>query len=174
MQFEEAWKTLRVNLEWSTGFKLVYVFCSDSHIKQALFERADDLMRVHVRPFWRIGSGDDPAQLAAHLLPQLLEARGNPLPELAPVWVDLDTHPTDPSWNEARSLFLQRLNERRSQWVAHQRSPVVMAFAQSATKSVAQAAPDLWTIRAPTVYVEANSTQDPTVVPFSKSNYSAI
>ena len=51
---ETAWQTLRANLEWTPGFGLIFVFCSDVRAKEALFRRADDLMHTQVRPFERL------------------------------------------------------------------------------------------------------------------------
>ena len=53
LPLEDAWQTLRVNLEWVQAFGLIFVFCSDVRAKEALFRRADDLMRTQVRPFER-------------------------------------------------------------------------------------------------------------------------
>ena len=51
---EDAWQTLRVNLEWVQAFGLIFIFCSDVGAKETLFRRADDLMRTQVRPFERL------------------------------------------------------------------------------------------------------------------------
>ena len=66
---ESAWRTLRANLEWAPGFGLTFVFCSDVRAKEALFRRADDLMRTQVRPFERL-----PARQAEDLKNYLLPA----------------------------------------------------------------------------------------------------
>ena len=85
---ESAWQTLRSSLEWAEEFGLVFVFCSDIIAKQALFQRANDLMRAQVRPFQR----PEVRQVTA-LLKRLLPLAINPASahvEMGlPLWLDL-------------------------------------------------------------------------------------
>lgn len=48
---DAAWQTLRASLEWANEFGLIFMFCDDVVLKEALFRRADDLMRTQVKPF---------------------------------------------------------------------------------------------------------------------------
>jgi hypothetical protein len=153
---ESAWQTLRANLEWAGQFSLIFVFCSDSRAKEALFRRADDLMRTQVRPFERI-----PVREATDFKIRLLPAAVNPAVSSVkigmPLWLDLDGHPTDPNWDSARTEFLYRLNERRASMVREHTRAVVLALPLDWTKQAAEAAPDLWTIRQPSVYLETTA-----------------
>ena len=159
---EAAWQTLRASLEWANEFALVFVFCNDSAIKQALFRRADDLMRAQVKPFER------PQPLhAADLVQTLLAIAVRPasmhIDGAMPLWLDLDGRPGDAEWDSARLEFLHRLNERRASLVREHLGAVVLALPQDWTKQAAEAAPDLWTIRQPSVYL-GTSTSDATLV----------
>jgi hypothetical protein len=71
-----------------------------------------------------------------------------------PLWLDLDGNPGDPQWNDARHTFLLRLNERRATLMREHPRAVVLALPLEWTKPAAEAAPDLWTIRQPSVYLE--------------------
>lgn len=150
---ESAWQTIRANLEWTPGFGLIFVFCSDARAKEALFRRADDLMRTRVRPFERL-----PARQADDLKNYLLPAAVNPAAAQVkmgmPLWLDLDGHPADPQWDSARDEFLYRLNERRAGLTRENTRAVVLALPLDWIKRAAEAAPDLWTIRQPSVYLE--------------------
>ena len=150
---ETAWQTLRANLEWTPGFGLIFVFCSDARAKEALFRRADDLMHTQVRPFERL-----PARQADDLKNYLLPAAVNPSAAQVkmgmPLWLDLDGHPADPQWDSARDEFLYRLNERRAGLTRENTRAVVLALPLDWIKRAAEAAPDLWTIRQPSVYLE--------------------
>jgi tetratricopeptide (TPR) repeat protein len=149
---EVAWQTLRASLEWAHEFALVFVFCNDSAIKQALFRRADDLMRAQVKPFER-----PPIQHAADFVETLLTIAVRPasvhVDGAMPLWLDLDGRPGDGEWDAARLEFLHRLNERRASLVREHLGAVVLALPQDWTKQAAEAAPDLWTIRQPSVYL---------------------
>ena len=100
---ESAWQTLRSSLEWAQEFGLVFVFCSDVHAKQALFLRANDLMQAQVRPFQR-----PEVRLASDLTGTVLRLALNPSSDHAamgmPLWIDLDGHPGEPTWDQARQL----------------------------------------------------------------------
>src|SRR3990167_9408181 len=110
---ETAWQTLRASLEWASEFGLVFVFCDDTRAKEALFRRADDLMRAQVRPFQRPvarHAGD----LVKHVLPIAARPSSAHVKMGMPLWLDLDGHPADAAWDSARTEFLYRLNERRA------------------------------------------------------------
>jgi tetratricopeptide (TPR) repeat protein len=150
---EQAWQTLRASLEWTREFALVFVFTSNSTAREALFRRADDLMRAQVRPLER------PAvKQAGDYLSILLPAAVQPVSAHAqtgmPLWLDLDGQLGDALWDEKRAEFLHRLNERRASLVHAGTRAVVLVLPQDWTKRAAEAAPDLWTIRQPTVFME--------------------
>lgn len=151
--FEEAWQTLRSSLEWTGTFCLVFMFCASAQQKEALFRRADDLMRAQVRPFLRpvVRQATD---LLGSLLPTALDAAGAHNATGMPLWLDLDAWPRDTDWNQGRTEFLLRLNERRAALTRDQRRTVVLALPVDWTKRAAEAAPDLWTIRQPGVFLE--------------------
>ena len=149
---ELAWQTLRASLEWAHEFALVFVFCSDTATKEALFRRADDLMRAQVRPFERPASRQS-TDFIQTLLPFAVRPSSVHLASNMPLWLDLDSHPGNAEWDAARAEFLNRLNERRASLVREHTRAVVLALPQDWTKRAAEAAPDLWTIRQPTVYL---------------------
>jgi hypothetical protein len=154
---ESAWQTLRGNLEWAQEFGLVFVFCSDSFAIEALFKRANDLMLAQVRPFQR-----SEAKQATSLVQDLLPLASNPAQtdvEMGmPLWLGLGGHPGDPAWDQARQEFLQRLNERRATMAREHSRTVVLVLPLDWTKQAAEAAPDLWTIRQPSVYLDTSSS----------------
>ncbi len=153
---ESAWQTLRSSLEWAQEFGLVFVFCSDARAKQALFQRANDLMQAQVLPFQR-----PEIRQAADLPKKLLPLAINPASVHAatgtPLWLDLDGHPDSADWDQARREFLHRLNERRATLAREHTRTVVLALPLDWTKQAAEAAPDLWTIRQPSVYLDTQS-----------------
>ena len=152
---EAAWQTLRVSLEGANEFGLVFVFCDDAALKEALFRRADDLMRTQVKPFQR------PSRLVHtdDLKKYLLAAAINPSQALdkmgLPLWLDADGRAGDADWDTARLEFLYRLNERRAKLVQQRKRPVILALPLDWTKRAAEAAPDLWTIRQPSIYLQS-------------------
>ena len=157
--FESAWQTLRASLEWAHEFGLIFIFGSGGPSKEALFTRADDLMRSQARPFQRLQaqSADD---LLHKLLPILAEPASLHVAANIPLWLNLDAHPNDAQWNTARTQFLSRLNERRARLVRENSRSVVLVLPQGWTKQAAQAAPDLWTIRQPGLYLPAGPPAD--------------
>lgn len=78
-----------------------------------------------------------------------------------PLWLDADGHSHDAIWDSARTEFLYRLNERRASLVQEHARPVVLALPLDWTKRAAEAAPDLWTIRQPSIYLESPATPQP-------------
>lgn len=156
--FEPAWKTLCSSLELAEHFSVVFVFCSDVRAKEELFESANSLMTGQLRPFHR------PAVQQADALKEvLLRMAVNPLGQhvepVTPLWLELDGHPDDGSWDLARLEFLGRLNERRAALETEHSSTVVLVFPLDWAKQVAEAAPDLWTIRQPSVYLDVPPIQ---------------
>ncbi|MDZ4237075.1 MAG: hypothetical protein U1A81_02875 [Hydrogenophaga sp.] len=154
---ESAWQTLRSSLEWGQSFGLVFVFSGDARAKQALFQRADDVMLSQVRPFQRPAVPQANA-LLTDLLPLAVNPANAHTQTRMPLWLDLDGHPGNPSWDEARLNFLHRLNERRATLVREHPRTVVLALPLDWTKQAAEAAPDLWTIRQPSVYLAPADT----------------
>jgi len=151
---EAAWQTLRSSLDCAEAFGLVFLFSDDARAKQALFERANDWMQAQVRPFQRPVVAEASA-LATELLPLAVNPTSQQAQAGMPLWLDLDAHPGVPEWDEARQNFLLRLNERRATLMrAHPRA-VVLALPLGWTKPAAEAAPDLWTVRQPSVYLDA-------------------
>ena len=154
---ESAWQTLRGTLEWAQEFGLVFFFCSDRFAIEDLFKRANDLMLTQVRPFQRFE-----AKQADSLVPELLPLAINPTQtdvEMGmPLWLGLGGHTGDPAWDHARREFLQRLNERRATMAREHHRTVVLVLPLDWTKQAAEAAPDLWTIRQPSVYLDTSGT----------------
>ncbi len=150
---EIAWQSLGTSLAWGDGFELILVFGSDEGAKQALWLRAHDELQAQGRaPFER-----PVVRQASDLTDQLLRLAVNPvgtqlLPD-TPLWLDLDAYPGDATWDQARRDFLYRLNERRAALAREHRCVVVLALPPDWTKPVAEAAPDLWTIRQPSIYL---------------------
>ena len=153
-QFELAWQSLRPSLEWAKEFGLIFVFGADARGKEALFRRADEVMRGQVRPFERptVKSAQDYANT---LMPILVDQASSQSAAGLPLWLDLDGNPHDPAWNAARTNFLSRLNERRARLVRENTRSVVLVLPGDWTKLAAEAAPDLWTIRQPSVYLQS-------------------
>ena len=153
-QFELAWQSLRPSLEWAKEFGLIFVFGADARGKEALFRRADEVMRGQVRPFERptVKSALDYANT---LMPILVDQASSQSAAGLPLWLDLDGNPHDPAWNAARTNFLSRLNERRARLVRENTRSVVLVLPGDWTKLAAEAAPDLWTIRQPSVYLQS-------------------
>jgi len=158
--FESAWQTLRSTLEWAQEFGLVFVFCSDVPAKQALFKRANDLMQAQVRPFQR-PEIREAASIVKGLLPLAINPASAHVETGMPLWLDLDGHPGDATWNDARREFLHRLNERRATLAREHTRTVVLVLPLEWTKQTAEAAPDLWTIRQPSIYLDTHGTSQP-------------
>ncbi|MBX3657998.1 MAG: tetratricopeptide repeat protein [Ramlibacter sp.] len=156
---ESAWRGLRAALEQGAGLSLVFVFPPDSTGKQALWQRADDLMRAQVRPFRR-PVARKAADFTGSMLRAVLGSDSHARLGL-PLWLDLDGHAGEPAWDEARETFLMRLNERRAQLTRDHARPVVLVLPAQWTKRAAEAAPDLWTIRQPSVYWEGTPLPPP-------------
>ncbi len=154
---EAAWQTLRSSLEWAREFGLVFVFCSDALAKQALFQRANDLMQAQVRPFQRPEAHQSEA-LLKRLLPLAINPSSVHVDMGMPLWLDLDGHPGHSAWDQARREFLYRLNERRATLAREHSRTVVLVLPLDWTKQAAEAAPDLWTIRQPSVYLDTQES----------------
>jgi len=154
---ESAWQTLRSSLEWAQEFGLVFVFCSDVHAKESLFRRANDLMHAQVRPFQR-PEAKNITSLSKRLLPLAINPASAHVEMGMPLWLDLDSYPGDPTWDKARQEFLHRLNERRASMARVHSRTVVLVLPLEWTKQAAEAAPDLWTIRQPSVYLDTSQS----------------
>jgi hypothetical protein len=146
-------------LEWAQEFGLIFVFCSDVHAKQALFQRANELMRARARPFQRPEAKEATA-LISRLLPSAINPASAQIEIGMPLWLDLDSHPGDPTWDQARRDFLYRLNERRAAMGREHSLTVVLVFPLDWTKQAAEAAPDLWTIRQPSIFLDTEAVRD--------------
>jgi hypothetical protein len=151
---EQAWRTLRPTLELGYELALVFVFSENRLLKEALYRRADDLLRSSARVLQRpiLSHASDSVQDALSAVFDAGAARNH---HAMPLWVDFDGDPSDPLWESARIEFLLRLNERRSSLMREQKRVILLCFPAAMTKQVAEAAPDLWTIRQPSIRLEA-------------------
>ena len=124
---DAAWQALRASLEWAREFSLIFVFVEDATAKEALFRRADDLMRAQVRPFQR-----PQVRHAIHLEKVLLPLATGGDSALVrmgmPLWLDLDAHAGVEAWDAARIAFLHRLNERRASLVREHPRAVLLVL----------------------------------------------
>lgn len=150
--FIRVWPALAVNLDLEDTFGLTFLFCDAAGVKDLLFQSGQALL--HERGLRMQRTHPEVIEdLADRLLSKILSssegARGHAL------WLDLDSHPDQPLWEHARTNFFARLNERRSA-LAHARAgcPVIFALPADWTKKTAEAAPDLWTIRQPSIFVQ--------------------
>jgi tetratricopeptide (TPR) repeat protein len=152
-QLESAWRSLRPTLEAAGEFSLVFAFVEGGPDKEALYRRADDLLRANARVMERpnLGRSEDAARLAIQAIfigDHAKSSHANPL------WIDLDGNPHDPLWNAARIDFLIRLNEKRSTLMREHKRLILLCLPLTMTKLGAETAPDLWTIRQPSVRLE--------------------
>ena len=168
--FEDHWQRLRMLLDEPTEFAIQFVFNGDDELWQALLtrlQRGAEQRRIDCLHLPDSASepqaGDtSPAQgITRACLARILPEE----PAKRPRVTVLDLHQTlgdtlgdnasgnrEQTLDDTRALLLSRLNERRAQ--LGERGPLVLILPQDWTKPAAQYAPDLWTRRLSSLYLE--------------------
>jgi len=145
--------SLRLLADMEDVFRLVYLFGGDSSQKDILY--MDFAMGIDIK---RCTIPDQTAKAVtgANFDSYLTLALSPPSIGVAKksLWLELDTESSNPDWNSARINFLFRLNERRAVLERFHQC-VLLVFPQNWTKIAAEAAPNLWTIRQPSLYITA-------------------
>jgi hypothetical protein len=135
------------HLEWQPrGFSLMFLF-ADVGPALSLAAWLDARLLLLGHPLQRIET-DNRFVAAPEAAVDALVAQ---LPELSAgegaVWYGLHRHPADVRWNEARSRFIARINERRYLLERDMDRPLILILPVAARAEVAAMAPDLWHIR---------------------------
>ena len=154
---ESAWRTLWPSLEAQGSFALIFVFNGNSRLKELLFERCFELFRAQAKTLQR-QRPETPEALGREFVSQVLQPDSAWVRAGMPLWLDLDSGPDDPAWDQARATFLMRLNERRAALTREHPRPMVCVLPHDWTKRAAETAPDLWTIRQPTLMLAPAAT----------------
>lgn len=142
-QAEEEWARLRNQLELASGFWLGFVFAPSPAPVGALQQRAEQLLRLQVRPTLSIDPAN-PADLT-EVLPRLFadDARATGC-----VWVNaVHVDSPDRRWTAAWEQLLLRLNERRDSLRRHLAGGLVLVAHPIVKPLARDAAPDLWSVR---------------------------
>ena len=158
-QFEAVWADLRAQLEWSSGFALIFIFVSQPAQVDALRERvrnslASRALQLHVSK----------VEVAAGLVDALLGVilGEGASPDGGPLWIEVWRDSPNVDMNRARSNLLARLNERRGALEAQFKAPLILLLPAEFRPQVRDIAPDLWHVRAYSAEVEAPAAPGPT------------
>ncbi len=156
---DDAWREMRLHIEWATGFTLCFVFSDSPALSRALLQRLDDAWRFRTAPVTVI-EPSDPATAAVDMFEGLVQHQQRLPGVLVPAWLQLTTHAPDVAWDQARSECLGRLNEGRAWLVSDLARPLVVCLPIAWQAQVAPAAPDLWHLRVFTVTLAASEVAD--------------
>ena len=151
---EAAWAELHLRLQRSKGLCLVFLYAEQDSALATLRTRVDDAWSWRTAPL-RLLRPQRPAEAAAEVLAALQqELRDHPAVR-APVWVELRAPDAAPAgeWEQARAAVLSRLNEWRSWLQGEFRRPLLITLPPAWRRLVVEAAPDLWQVRACSVFV---------------------
>lgn len=136
------------HLEWQAeGFSLVFLFASVGPALQ-LADWLDQRLRPQGLPLNRREANDDFARDPEALVDAVIAQLGVAADQRGALWLGLQRHPGDAQWNQARSRFLARLNERRFLLERDLRRPLVLVLPADFRPEARSIAPDLWHVRA--------------------------
>ncbi|MFA7242888.1 MAG: tetratricopeptide repeat protein, partial [Sulfuricellaceae bacterium] len=144
-QLETIWRNLRPHIEEARGFTLVYLFTRHPAPVDFLRGRLADSLIIHSLPL-RALPFNGPATVET-TLNALLSSR--PLNgQHPPIWLEMWRESNDADWQTALRQVLARLNERRFLLERDVDCPLVLVLPADLRASIANLAPDLWTVRA--------------------------
>ena len=141
---DEAWREMRLHVEWATGFSLCFVFSDAPALSRALLQRFDDAWRFRTAPVELIEPAD-PTTAAQSVFAALQAHHQTAQGLLAPAWLQLAG--AGSAWDAARTECLARLNEGREWLVSDYARPLVLCLPLDWQSQVAPMAPDLWHVR---------------------------
>ena len=151
-QFEAVWADLRTQLEWSSGFALIFIFASQPAQVEALRQRVRDSLASRSLQL-HASAAEVPEGLVDAMLGAILAAGGSP--DGGPQWIEVWRDSPNPAMNRARGNLLARLNERRGALEAQLMAPLVLVLPVDFRPQVRDLAPDLWHVRAFSAELEA-------------------
>ena len=143
--FEDIAVRLLRHLEWQSGFSIVFLFVEDGQAERLrlwLNQRLD----FAGRPIHRVSPVEFPGEPGVFVERLLTLPPG--LPVDVPVWVEAFEHSSDLVWNDARRVFLARLNERRFLLERDFGHALVVLLPLGFRQEARNIAPDIWHVRA--------------------------
>ena len=152
-QFEAVWADLRTQLEWSSGFALIFIFASHHTQVDALRQRVRDSLASRSLQL-HASAADVPEGLVDAMLGAILAACTSP--DGGPQWIEVWRDSPNPAMNRARGNLLARLNERRGALEAQLKAPLILVLPVDFRPQVRDLAPDLWHVRAFSAEIEAS------------------
>lgn len=144
-QFEAVWVDLRTQLEWSSGFALIFIFASQAAQVEALRGRVRDSLASRSLQL-HASAADVPEGLVDAMLATILT--GGTSPDGGPQWIEVWRDSPNAAMNLARGNLLARLNERRGALEAQLKAPLILVLPVDFRPQVRDLAPDLWHVRA--------------------------
>ncbi len=141
---EEHWQRLRRHVEWTSGFGLVFVFCSNPALQAAFYQRLADLHRTRVSQVERLMPSSP--ENYPHEVLGLIRSPSEVLEHArAPLWVDLNQD--GDAWRKARDTLVARLNEHRELLRKRFQRVIILVLPHDYRPQLRDLAPDLWSIR---------------------------
>ncbi|MDN5870121.1 MAG: hypothetical protein L0H73_05300 [Nitrococcus sp.] len=146
--FDAATERVAINLlrhlEWQhDGFSLVFLF-ADVGAALELANWLDQRLVLQGRRLQRGEVKDSFVQEPEHEVDHLVASFAELSAEPGGVWYAMPRHPRDEAWNNARTLFLARLNERRFLLERDLQRPLVLVLPAHFRPTASRIAPDIW------------------------------
>lgn len=143
-ELERVALALLRHLEWQdSGFSLSFLF-ADFGTSQRLAHWVNDRLRLMGRPLQRYEVEPSDADRPEDMVDRLVEMIS---PREHPLWFGFQKFAADGAWNEARSRFLARLNERRFLLGTQIARPLVLVLPVGFREQARCLAPDIWHVR---------------------------
>lgn len=130
-------------LNWSEGFGLVFIFASPAMTHTFRKNLLTDLTIEYLTP---TSSEDVAKSIYIQLITDKTPERKNPL------WIELQQ--TTPEWMEEIGRLLANLNGARELLRKTVQHPIIFVFSPHHQTKIREIAPDLWSIRNVTLYLE--------------------
>lgn len=142
---DAAWGRLSRRLGQLQGFGYIVLFVADPALLSPFKTRLADWLAARHWPWVQIHVGS-PDVLAERSIERVFEAVADtPPPRL--VWLEAQRGAGQAAWEQARTVLLSRLNERRGRLEAELPGTLLLVLPEGAQRAAAALAPDLWHVR---------------------------
>ncbi|WP_374340273.1 tetratricopeptide repeat protein, partial [Methyloversatilis sp.] len=136
------------HLEWERDrFSIVFLF-ADIGPAHALLDWLSRRLSVEGVHLTRVDAGSDFEASPEAWLDDFIASIESGLVGRTPLALTLHAYPADPLWNDARSRFMARLNERRHLLESRMKSALLLLLPHGYKATARRIAPDLWHVRA--------------------------
>lgn len=142
---ETLWRELKIYLEWSESFELIFLFTDNTIVSQLIQKQVKALYVDNDVPVHYFEPTESQSLIVDCLSFIQALSDTSDTNQRSPIWLEINQY--GEQWAAEQTNLIQRINERRDGLRTRNPQPFVVVLPAAFSQMVYKLAPDLWSVR---------------------------